>query len=468
MISITTRRILSLALFTLLYFASARLEAGEIAGLPSQAPPFLQHDFEINFSNDFLGRGGSVDDFRTQQINITGALGNKWLAVVDHSILTLGDPDSPGRLDQMSLSVAFEAIYRGNDDRVDKLIIGGGLRSTGNFAGDRMQNGFHQLVNSDIVDLDYVSTDRTDATVWVDAQHYRVFHDSTAKGLFGGWRTGYWLRGSSLLTTDGQWDNALGAYAVSSRRAIDVWLGLRQDWRGGYDRDPVQVATADAESELAVVAGIRFGALILETVQQPNGDASYGQLKFIADGGQAIRPHATQPGTGLEFAFNLPDITVELATRFQRRVFTGEESQWHESLVVDVGFGTPQYGSDTSVFIESRQITFGLDWERPLVSDNDWISLFARLGGGYREEELRGEGELSGESSASAGRAVVKLGAGLRFNAASLSNSWNYRLQLGVGAWIPIQDAHVQLENEVYRLQEPGLGISLGMTFDYF
>lgn len=463
-----TSRLPGLAVLALLQGASPSIEAGEIPGLPSQAPPFLQRDFEINFSNDFLGRGGSVDDFRTQQINITSAFTDRWLAVVDHSILTLGSPAFSGRLDQMSASLGYEALHRADWNRVDKLVIGGGLRSVGKFAGERMQNGFHQLVDSDIENLDYVSTDRTDAILWADAQHYRVFHESAAKGWLGGWRTGYWLRGSSLLTTDGQWDNSIGAYAVTSRDTIDVWLGLRQDWRSGYDRDPVQVATATAESELAVVAGVRFGALILETVQQPSGDASYGQLKFIANREQPTGQYSTPPEMGLEFAFFLPDVTVELAARFQRRVFTSTDSLWSEALVVDASFGTPQYGSDASVFIEGRQVTLGLEWERPALPDDDWISFFARLGGGYRQEKLRGEDVLAGASSASVGRAVVKLGTGVRFNAASLSDSWNYRLQLGVGAWIPVNDAHAQLGNETYRIQKPVAGISLGMTFDYY
>ena len=79
-----------------------------------------------------------------------------------------------------------------------------------------------------------------------------------------------------------------------------------------------------------------------------------------------------------------------------------------------------------------------------------------------------GEDELSGQSSSSVGRAVVKIGMGLRFNAASLSDSWNYRLQLGVGASVPVEKASVQLADESYRIHKPALGISLGMTFDYY
>jgi hypothetical protein len=451
----------------LLSVLSPDISAGEIAGIPSQAPPFLQRDLEINFSNDFLGRGGSVDDFRTQQINVTGRIGNDWLALIDHSILTLGSSNPPGRLDQLSASLGYQAINIANANSISRVVVGGGLRSSGNFAGARMQNGFHQLIGSDIVSMDYVGTERTDATVWLDAEVYRSFHESGDTGFFGGWRSGYWLRGNSLLTTDGQWDNAVGAYAVSSKKAFDIWLGLRQDWRSGYDRDAVQAATAAAESELAIVLGIRFGALILETVQQPNGNASYGQLKFFASGKNAFPRSGEWPRIGIELAFILPDVHIELAGKYRSSIIADADSPWSESLLLGVQYGQPQFGDDTSLFLESRQLTLGIEWQRQLSPANDWISCYGALSGGYRTEQLRREGTPATEESDSVGRAVVSVATGFRFNAASLSQSWMYRLQVGISAWLPLSDADVQLSGSVHQIQSPALGISLGMTFDY-
>ncbi len=51
--------------------------SGEISGLPPQLPPFIESDLAVTFSNDFLGRGGSVDDFRTQQIIISAKLSDR-------------------------------------------------------------------------------------------------------------------------------------------------------------------------------------------------------------------------------------------------------------------------------------------------------------------------------------------------------------------------------------------------------
>jgi hypothetical protein len=51
--------------------------AGEIPGLPAGLPPFIERDLELNFSNDFLGRGGSTDDFRTQQAILMARFGER-------------------------------------------------------------------------------------------------------------------------------------------------------------------------------------------------------------------------------------------------------------------------------------------------------------------------------------------------------------------------------------------------------
>ena len=63
--------------------AAAPAGAGEIPGIRPQLPPFLARDLELVFSNDFLGRGGSVDDFRTQQIIISAEISDRWIALLE-------------------------------------------------------------------------------------------------------------------------------------------------------------------------------------------------------------------------------------------------------------------------------------------------------------------------------------------------------------------------------------------------
>jgi len=437
------------------------VKAGEIPGLPPALLPLIDRDIALNFSNDFLGRGGSVDDFRTQQIILTAKINDRWLAIVDHSILTLTDSPAPGRVDQLSGSLGYHLLNSTSADSVDRFTVGGGFRSVGDFAGERMQNGFHRLIGSNIDSLSYVDTSTTDATGWFEAQRYRELR------RFDNWTTGYWLRAGSLGTTDGQWDSTAGVFAVAKRKSIDVWLGVRHDWRSGYDADNVQVETARAEEDTAVVIGVRFGALMLETVQQLNNDASYGQLSFVSSGFRSSKMHVDIPRIGLEFNFLVPDVHVQLVGRLRTNWVTGEDSVWRESTLLDLRYGEPQYKSDDSLFIKSQQITAGVEWERRLTEKVSWLSFYSSVGAGWRSEQLLRSTTMTNEKTKTVGSAVLTAAAGLRFLAATLGQRWNYRIQLGLSAWAPLDNASVQLGGEQFTLQESAISIALGMTFDF-
>jgi len=440
--------------------------AGEIPGLPPQLPPFLERDLEVTFSNDFLGRGGSVDDFRTEQIIINAKFSDKWIGLLDHSILTSSNSPTPARVDQLSASLGYQMINVVSDRLVSKLIVGAGIRNVGDFAGQRMQNGFHRLVGSEIVDLPYSDTESSDVTAWFDANHYRKFGESGKNSPTGKWRTGYWLRGSSLLTSGGQWDSSAGLYAVASQSAVDFWLGVRRDWRSGYEGTVLR-ATAAAEDDLAIVLGVRFGALVLETVQQVNNDASYGQLRLVSSGVRATASRNENARLGLEFGILLPDIQLRLTGRYRARLFSDPGSRWREAVIVAASYGEPQYGDNANIFVRSRQFEVGLDLERPLSARSGWLSAYGFAGAGWRNERLIGVNTLQGETSGSVGRAVLSAGAGLRIDAASLGERWRYRISLGLTGRLPVQDADLQIGGMALRVQQPALDLMLGMTFDF-
>ena len=440
--------------------------AGEIPGLPPQMPPFIERDLEVAFSNDFLGRGGSVDDFRTQQLIVTAKLSDRWMALLDHSILTLSDSTMPGRIDQVSGSLGYRAINTVNDRWISKLVIGIGIRKVGEFAGERIQNGFHRLVSSKTVNLPYSDTEGSVGTVWFDADHYGEFGDPLNSGLDGKWRTGYWLRASSLVTSGGQWDSAAGLFAIASRPTIDIWLGLRRDWRSGYE-DAVLQETAAAEDDLAIVFGARLGALVLETVQQVNNDASYGQLRIVSSGVRTGTSKNRNSRWGLEAGFLLPDIQWRLASRYRQRIFTNADSRWREAIVIAVSYGEPQFDDNATIFMRSKQFDVGLDFERPLSEQSEWLSAYGTASAGWRNEQLIGADTLEGESSDSVGGAVLSIGAGFRVDAAELGERWNFRIQLGLIGRLPVQDAELQIDGMLVRVQKPALDFILGMTIDF-
>ena len=448
-------------------FALTDAAAGEIAGMRSQLPPTIDPDVSVNFSNDFLGRGGSTDDFRTSQLIVSAKIGGKWFALIDHSTLTLEEPLASGRIDQLSGSLGYRFVDRQTTNSVTRISAGSGFRTAGDFQGEPMQNGFHRIVGSQVIDLPYLDSSGADVTLWFDADRYAAFHTSAGDGFFGGWQSGYWLRASSLITSGSQWDNAFGAYAVSSKQAVDIWLGVRRDWRSGYDQDFVQQATAAAEDDVAVVIGLRWGPLVLETVQQINNGASYGQLRVMADGRQSYRAPASPPRFNIELGVIFPDIQLQLAAKLRSSLISGPDSKWRESIFVDGRFGEPQYEDNVNLYVQTRQIAAGMEWERPLPDALNWISAYGSIGIGWRTEKLLGDLQLDGEQSESVGRATALLGTGIRFAAANLGAGWRYRLQLGLTSWIPSSRSDVMLAGQSFRLHKTGFNLTVAMTFDY-
>ncbi len=438
------------------------MNAGEIAGLRPQLPPFLERDLEVVFVNDFLGRGGSIDDFRTQQLIVSAMFSEKWLALIDHSIMTLTDAAIPGRVDQLSASLGYQFKDTSSDHLVSKLVAGIGVRSAGDFAGQRIQNGFHRLVGNNVDILPYTSTSRTDATIWFDTDYYRRFGETGRNG----WQSGYWLRASSLLSSSGQWDSSAGLFALTGKPGMDFWLGIRRDWRSGYD-DLVLRETAEAEDDLAIVLGARFGALVIETVQQVNNDASYGQIRLMSTGVRTARSDGDAARWGLEAGFLLPDVELRLTGRYRTQILTNSASKWKESIVIGVSYGEPQQKNNADVFVRSQQFDVGVGLERPLSEQHNWISLYANLGAGWRTEKLIGVDDLEGESSESDSGVVLLASTGLRFDAARLGQYWNFRITLGLSGRLPIDGVELQIADQLIGAQNPALNLMLGMTFDF-
>ncbi len=442
------------------FFCSPGL-AGEIPGLRPLLPPLFDANFELSFSNDFLGRGGSVDDFRTQQIVAVASFGGRWFGVLDHSVLTLTDPTSAGRIDQFSASLGYRLVDIRGEDGVSRVSAGLGFRSVDDFGGERMQNGFHRLIGSDVEVLPYADVSDTAPTAWIDAEQSNRLYDAK-----NGWQIGYWLRGAALVTGDGQRDAAITALATFGKQSIDLWTGLRQDWRSGYD-EPVQWATADAEEDLAFVLGLRFGTLVLETVQQFDNDASWGQLRLLSLQSDAVHASHGRPRFGLEFGFLLPDVHLHLAGRWKSGFLTALGSDWSESIIVSADLGEPQYENNSAVFIESQQLGIGLEWERPTSANSDWITAYGSVAAGWRRERLIGDGTLSGLSSSSADSPVLIAAAGVRFHASMLGERWRYRIQTGMNAWIPTSEARLIIDTLSVKVLKPKLSLSLGVSFEF-
>ena len=338
------------------------------------------------------------------------------------------------------------------------------MRAYGDFAGERMQNGFHQLVRSGIEELPYIDLDRTDGVAWADVHRYALFRGSRDSR---DWRWGYWLRGSLLGTSDGQVDSAIGAYAVGGKGSIEFWLGLRQDWRSGYE-EPVVREVVASEQDLAAVIGLRWGPIIFETVQQFDGTGSYGQIRLLAMG---FDKHANDTALS-RFAVDVgtinPDVHASLTGRWRAAFLDRPGAVWQPSLFFTVAYGEPQYDDDPQIYLRATHAGIGLEWERRLANGDGWTSLYAQAGAGWREEKVFGDGIREGERSGSASDGMLLGGFGLRINAAEFLGDFNLRIQLGLTGWVPFSDAEVDMSGEAFTVLEPTLGLALGLTLGRF
>ncbi len=452
----------------ILCLATSGSFAGEISGLPAHLTPTVRPDYTFFLGNDFAAAGTS-DDYRTEQMIASARLRESWLAILDHSVFTREDlaDTERGRIDTMTLSLGYEFLNVDSGAQQSSVLAGLAIRTVGNFGGERIQNGFHHLIGSDTEAIPYTDTRQTDPAAWVLAQHYQRLLAATGDGLLNGWDIGYWARAGALATADGQVDGVAGLYAVASRRQWDLWLGVRRDWRNGYDADFVLRDAAAQEDKAAVSFGVRFGALVLETVQRIDSSASYGQLSFVSS--PQTRGEATPDPVraDLQFTLHMPHITFQVAARWYQRLFTTDGSQWDEAILAEIRGGQPQLGGNPALFVDTSQMSLGLEWSRRINEQIDWLRFFANAGAGWRSEQVLGREELRGEESASVDRGVLLAETGFEFDAARLSRHLCLKLRFGVTAWRPTSDAVVDIGGTAVTIQKPGASVVIGWVFTY-
>ncbi len=453
-------------IISVLSVVSGLASGAQIPGVTPPSPPSLERQVEIFFGNDFLGRGGDIDDYRTQQLAVIAALGDRWSVLVEHSILTLEKPKQgvPGRLDQLAGSLSYRLIDTEHSSGASVLEVGGGFRYSGELAGARIQNGFHQLINSSIKDMPYVDTDRVDATVWVRLDRNGTLKRNVSIPLLGSdWQLGYWGRAASLVTSDGQWDTNLGLMGVASKGGFQAWIGAHADWREGYDRDNVQRETAEFEDGAGLVLGFRYGPLIIETEQNFDNDSAYGHISLVSSG-QRINNHEF----GVQLGLTMPDVYVNAQGRWSLCQSMNCAGKFQKTALVDVLYGKPAFGSSVTHFVATTQLSLGMEFAARPVAGLSWLETYAAIGAGWRSERLEGEGELAAERSAAVDRFGLAGGAGLRFGASEPRDAWSFLLQIGVNGWLPTSSGTVVFAGQPETLQSPELALQFGALLRFF
>lgn len=433
---------------------SSSVYAGDIPGMPVVQPPGLHDDFQMQLSNDFFSILSNIDDYRTQQLSFSTYLTKKWLLALDQSLLTVRGPqhdlpDPPGtegRLDQLSASLAYRYYTKKADDNLEQLLIGAGLRSYGNFGGARIQNGVHRMLNIDLLDLPYVDTERTDLVLWLRASQQRYFFPAGGIGKTSNWRLGYWLDGSALQTSDGQFDGTLAAYGLAKYRELDIWFGLRGDWRQGYDRDIVQRSVAEHERGTALALGIAYGPLRLETVQGiGDNQNSFGRLVLSASNDPGLSPDLSGPTIAYQFGLLSPEVAVLNQLRWSPQQ---KNQSYRYALVFDHRYATAAKNDTATEFNISQQYVLGIEGTLAGQTTDDWIQPYLMVGAGYRSEYLDGQGALSGQQSTKVSSAVLLSDIGIRLQMAGKADRWQLQFLLGLTGWVPFESKQVDFNGQ--------------------
>jgi hypothetical protein len=429
--------------------------AGNIPGLPMPLPPARDDRLRFGIENDFLGRGGEFDDNRTDAFALDLSLGERWLVVVDHSILThegptpgAPEPGEEGRLDEWAVSLAHRW-----DAPVGRVTVGAGLRGVGELNGAQIQNGFHRMFGSRIVDLPYLPSHRTDADAWLTLDREALC------AMSRDWKGGWWLNGAGQARTSGKLDGSLGAFGLVQHEIVQVRLGLRAEHREAAD-NIVQTPTADNERGVFGVLGVGVGPLDVETYQRTDGQAAYGRV--ILRAGPPTEAAETEPGDRYELRSGLR--FPETALRIGAAWSPPHTSAGARHPVVVLDFLTGQTPQDDSVerFRVERQLTGGVEWRGPTRAE--WITPLAGVGFGWRSESIEGAGALADTRSETAERAVVTGEAGADTRMSDLGGNGRLSLRLSLTGHWPLGDATVSFAGQSYRIERPDAGLAVTLV----
>ncbi len=459
---------LPLLLATLLAAAPALVRATQLAGVPPPLPPGLDRKLQIYFANDVFSSGGNGDDFRTQQFSVTTEFARNWVALFDQSLLTNEEAanDDPRRIDQLSGSLGYTFV-RNSDARGSRLLqAGGGLRYSGKAAGARIQNGFHQLIGSEIKTMPYVDDSRTDATLWALYRRDGLLADAVELPLLGAdWRFDYWGRASGMATTDGAIDANLTLNFVAQKRWFQVWFGVQGDMRRDHDANAVELATADYEDGMSTVLGIRLGPFVFESERKLDGDGGFGYFSLTSSG-EAITWPGGSDGFELQTTITQPDVYAVFQGRFRNAPQSLPDFTWANYWAVDLMYGRPQFDDRTDRFVETWQVALAREWSAKLAG-YEWLQGYVSVGPGWRTEKMIGEGlSLGGTDSGSISRVGLFGTLGVRLGTQTRrQDRRRLLLHFGLRAWLPTSAGTVDYAGETLRLQKPQLGADAGVVW---
>gem|GEM_PF-3881952 len=425
--------------------------------------------------NDAFGGGlrSNADDFRTQ--TLYGALRfgeeRRWTLGIDYSFLTNKGRSNAARVDELTLTVG-RTLFEREDRKTGRfawLVAGLGGRYTGDLAGEKLQNEWHDLLDFAPVHLPYETTSEAHGVAFVHGSWLGTRFPGAAWWPRGGsyGTLGLGLNGSLLVTSSGEVQGALEGRLVLLGRDGTLWAGVRRGVREGDTPDATTAAVARREEGWWLTYGASLGNVFFEGSQHLDSDAAVGRIGWL------WRPPADPPHGEARMAgeagaiLNGPGLGLALrwhSAAFRRLGSWGERT----AIITRFAYGNAAGDDPPDQEVRFQQFLVGLDLELRSRGPGFQVVPFVYLTAGVRWEQVEDDGPSPVFPETSASAVVLQGGAGLRFllgARAAHRDGLRYAVGLSVDGWYPSSGARDSAPGVPdFRFLEPHITMGLRLS----
>ena len=418
--------------------------------------------------------GDNADDYRTNQFALQTVFAERWVVVIDHSMLTnkTSDLAPAGRSDEITATAGVlidRGIYTQGQDRW-WLAAGVGGRFAGHFLGEEAQNHLHRVLGYNEVDLPYAEDHGAGLAyasagwLWLERFPLRIPSMTFLEhGQFGLHTTA-----AALATTENQQQIEVGVALTAVGLDGAAWLGPRVRWGLGETLTAPAEAVAEREDGLWLDYGASAGGWFVSGGINLNDHTTLGAVGWAWQRPpgrvDALSPAAMEADIGFFGGFT-PGVQFRWQPHWLRNAGPiGERA----ALLADYRFGeveTDDWGTDSLLSFNQAVVGMDLAWSRPRPG---WqFTPFVRGALGVRYEVVRERGPAPRFPEQSAATGVALGGVGLRLSwgrAIDRAHSVRYGLAASYDGWLPFDRAQAHNGADSDQYLRPGSGPGVALT----
>lgn len=447
-----------------------------VAGVPVPPRPGPFPVVTLWSGNDAFGGeiGDNADDYRTNEIALQAVVRQRWVLVVDHSMLTnrTSALAPASRSDEITASAGY-LIDRGVGSAAqDRWWFAAGLggRFAGDFLGAEAQNALHRGLGYNEVDLPEAGHHAagvvyaTAGWLWLE----RVPLPMPSMSFLERGQFGLHTVATALATTAGEQQVEVGTALTVIGLDGAAWLGPRMRWSLGETLTPAAAAVADREEGLWLDYGAGAGGWFVSGGVNLRDQTTLGAVGWSWARGpgrvDAPRPATMEADIGFRGGFT-PGVQFRWQPRWLRDAGAlGERA----ALLADYRFGgVPgvEWGPDAQLAFNQAVLGMDLAWSRPRPG---WqVTPFVRGALGLRYEVVRVRGPAPRFPEQNAATGVALGGVGLRVGwgqAIDRDRRVRYGVAVSYDGWLPFDRATARNGSDSEQYLRPGAGPGVALT----